>query len=276
MSVKTCSQIVIKNISEIKPYENNPRQNDKTVEALCKIIPKVGFNVPLYIDKDGIIIKGHARFQAAQALGMTEIPCIISDNTEEQNKLDRISDNKISELAEWDLQDLRYELEQIDGFDITDIGFELPKDDFMEVEYAQDEFEPYSAKDFNSAKLELLQKNNAQPKVTAEEFIQQNVTPQSAVVVNKDVPSPASVATPSTPSAPAPIAKEEVKETQSDKLHNQMYDVQTPRTFIPLSTYGKGVRQQWYVKEVLNGVERKYMKAVCDCCGEEVIVFLKD
>jgi len=55
-------QIVMKKLSEVKPYIRNPRKNDKTVELLCKIIPKVGFNVPLVIDEKGIIVKGHARF----------------------------------------------------------------------------------------------------------------------------------------------------------------------------------------------------------------------
>ena len=63
--IKIENQIVMKKVNEIKPYIRNPRKNDRTVELLCKIIPKVGFNVPLVIDKNGIIVKGHARFTAA-------------------------------------------------------------------------------------------------------------------------------------------------------------------------------------------------------------------
>ena len=90
-------QIVMKKISEVKPYIRNPRKNDKTVELLCKIIPKVGFNVPLVIDEKGIIVKGHARFTAAIRLGMKEIPCIVTHASEEAIKADRIADNKISD-----------------------------------------------------------------------------------------------------------------------------------------------------------------------------------
>ena len=63
------NQIVMKKISEVKPYVRNPRKNDKTVNLLVEIIPKVGFNVPLVIDRNGIIVKGHARYAAAIRLG---------------------------------------------------------------------------------------------------------------------------------------------------------------------------------------------------------------
>ena len=72
------NQIVMKKISEVKPYVRNPRKNDKTVNLLVEIIPKVGFNVPLVIDRNGIIVKGHARYSAAIRLGMEEIPCVVT------------------------------------------------------------------------------------------------------------------------------------------------------------------------------------------------------
>lgn len=141
MDIKICKKIVHKSITEIKPYWRNPRKNDKTVEALKNIIPKVGFNVPLYIDNEGVIIKGHARYRAAVQLGMTEIPCIISDNSEEQNRLDRIADNKISELAEWDLSTLQSEIDSISDmdFDFSSIGIEVDSGD-IEPQFSDDAF----------------------------------------------------------------------------------------------------------------------------------------
>ena len=118
------NEIVMKKISEIKPYIRNPRKNDKTVELLCKIIPKVGFNVPLVIDKNGIIVKGHARYVAAIRLGMEELPCIITHADEEAIKADRITDNKISEFSEWVNEELLHEIDMIDfDFDFTELGF---------------------------------------------------------------------------------------------------------------------------------------------------------
>lgn len=136
------NEIVMKKINEIKPYVRNPRKNDKTVELLCKVIPKVGFNVPLVIDEKGVIVKGHARFTAAIRLGMTELPCIISHASEEAIKADRIADNKISEFSEWINEELMHEIDMIDfDFDFTDLGFPAPTfddiptmDDFIEEE----------------------------------------------------------------------------------------------------------------------------------------------
>lgn len=155
MTIKIYDKIEVKKINDVKPYWRNPRKNDKTVEALIKVIPVVGFNVPIYIDNEGVIIKGHARYRSAVRLGMTEIPCIVSTNSEEQNRLDRISDNKVSELAEWDLGELRYELEQID-FNLEDIGFDLPKDDFMDDVYEQEEFNEVSEADFAKARQKII------------------------------------------------------------------------------------------------------------------------
>lgn len=132
MNIKVEDKIVMKKISEVKPYVRNPRKNDKTVEMLCKIIPKVGFNVPLVIDENGIIVKGHARFSAAIKLGMTEIPCIISHADPEAIKADRIADNKISEFSEWVNEELMHEIDMIDfDFDFTELGF--PKVDFDDI-----------------------------------------------------------------------------------------------------------------------------------------------
>lgn len=130
-------QIVMKKLSEVKPYIRNPRKNDKTVELLCKIIPKVGFNVPLVIDEKGVIVKGHARFTAAIRLGMQEVPCIVTHADEEAIKADRIADNKISEFSEWVNEELMHEIDSIDlDFDFTELGF--PKINFDDIPTAED------------------------------------------------------------------------------------------------------------------------------------------
>lgn len=130
-------KIVMKKISEIKPYIRNPRKNEKTVDLLCKVIPKVGFNVPLVIDEKGVIVKGHARFTAAIRLGMQELPCIVTHASEEAIKADRIADNKISEFSEWVNEELLHELDSIElDFDFTELGF--PSVSFEDIPSAED------------------------------------------------------------------------------------------------------------------------------------------
>lgn len=117
-------KIIMRDIMEIKPYIRNPRKNSKTIDMLVEIIPQVGFNVPIIIDKDGIIVKGHSRFAAALRLGMTEIPCIVSQNSDELNKLDRIADNRIAEFSKWDSSMLEFELDALTlPFDMLEFDF---------------------------------------------------------------------------------------------------------------------------------------------------------
>ena len=143
MGIQIENEIVMKKINEIKPYVRNPRKNDKTVDLLVKIIPKVGFNVPLVIEKEGVIVKGHARFTAAIRLGMTELPCIVTHADEEAIKADRITDNKISEFSEWVNDELMHEIDMLDfDFDFTELGFpSLNFDDIPSAEEFETELE---------------------------------------------------------------------------------------------------------------------------------------
>ena len=128
-------KIVMKKISEVKPYVRNPRKNDKTIDLLVEVIPKVGFNVPLVIDREGVIVKGHARYAAAIRLGMKEVPCVVTDADEETIKLDRLTDNKISEFSEWISEELLHEVDMLNldfDFDLEALGFPVVDDFDME------------------------------------------------------------------------------------------------------------------------------------------------
>ena len=100
-------------VNTIIPYWRNPRHNDRTVEWLIQIIPQYGFNVPIVLDKNNVVVKGHARLKAAKRLGMEMVPCIYTDNDDEVNKADRIADNKIQEMSFWDIAKLEMEFQRI-------------------------------------------------------------------------------------------------------------------------------------------------------------------
>ncbi len=118
--------VVWLNTDTIKPYNRNARYNDETVQKLVEIIPRVGFNQPIVIDKNNVIVKGHSRWKAAVRLGMEKVPCIVSENDDETNKLDRLADNKIQEFSKWNDELLATELASlnIDDIDMTDFGFD--------------------------------------------------------------------------------------------------------------------------------------------------------
>ena len=117
-------KITEKRLEDIRPYNNNPRLNDKAVDAVAASIKEFGFRVPILVDKNGVIIAGHTRLKAAEKLGLKKVPCIVADKlSEAEARQLRIVDNKTQELAKWDFAALADELENISGIDMDAFGF---------------------------------------------------------------------------------------------------------------------------------------------------------
>ena len=132
--------IIEKNLNDIKPYEKNPRKNDNAVKYVVNSIKKFGFKSPIVIDKNNVIVCGHTRYKASKKLGLEKVPCIVADDlTDEQIKAYRLADNKVSELAEWDIDLLGEELDDIFNIDMSDFGFDLTEEEEEETEIIEDE-----------------------------------------------------------------------------------------------------------------------------------------
>ena len=109
-------------------YARNPRKNDHAVDSVASAIREFGFRVPIVAKSDGTVVDGHLRLKAAAKLGLTEVPVILADDlTDAQIKAFRLSVNKVSEFAEWDIDLLKLEFEDLEaaGFDLTLTGFDL-------------------------------------------------------------------------------------------------------------------------------------------------------
>jgi ParB-like chromosome segregation protein Spo0J len=138
-------QIEMRKVSELIPYENNPRINDQAVDAVAASIKEFGFKVPVIVDRDDVVIAGHTRIKAARQLGMETVPTIKADDlTPEQVKAFRLADNMTAEKSKWDFERLYQELEELQkvdlDFDMADFGFELDMlDDYTEIK--EDEVE---------------------------------------------------------------------------------------------------------------------------------------
>lgn len=136
--------LIYVNIDDLKPYENNPRINDKAVDSVAKSIEEFGFKVPIVVDKNNVIVAGHTRWKASKKLGLDEVPVIVADDlTDDQIKAFRLADNKVGELADWDFSKLEEELANIE-MDMTKFDFnmkELEKEFAKNREVVEDDFD---------------------------------------------------------------------------------------------------------------------------------------
>lgn len=119
-------EIVSKALSELIPYEKNPRKiSDEAVNAVAESIQEFGFKNPILIDKDNVIIAGHTRRLASLKLGLERVPCVVVDDlTPQQIKALRLADNKTNELADWDIGELDLELADLLDMDMGRFGFD--------------------------------------------------------------------------------------------------------------------------------------------------------
>ena len=108
-------ELVKLKIADLKPYKNNPRYNDEAVDAVEESIRQAGYIAPIIVDENNEILAGHTRAKALYRMGETEVDCIVVTGlTEEQKRKFRLLDNKTAEIAEWDLEKLMVELENLD------------------------------------------------------------------------------------------------------------------------------------------------------------------
>lgn len=114
-------------IERVTPYARNPRKNEEAVAVVAASLQEFGWQQPLVVDADGVLLVGHTRLKAAQRLGWAEVPVQVArDLTPQQAKAYRIMDNRSGERAEWDMDLLALELEdlRLDDFDLDLTGFE--------------------------------------------------------------------------------------------------------------------------------------------------------
>lgn len=122
-------KIIEKKVADLIPYENNARINDGAVDAVANSIKEFGIKNPIIIDRDNVIVCGHTRIKACEKLGIEKVPCVVADDlTDEQIKAFRIADNSTAQIAEWDLEKLQAELENID-MDMVQFGLQEQIDD---------------------------------------------------------------------------------------------------------------------------------------------------
>lgn len=149
-------KIVYVPVEDLVPYDRNCKLHDNMTAYLRNMVKRVKFRVPIHLDENRVIISGHARRLVALELGMKRVPCIFdTDMSPEDVRLQRLADNRLTELSDYDLDMLGIEVVELKelGIAVEDFGldfnFDDPTegwDDIMEDEEEEadetDDFEP--------------------------------------------------------------------------------------------------------------------------------------
>lgn len=125
-------------IVDLLEYKNNAKEHPQwQIEQIVESIEKFGFNDPIAIDENNIIIEGHGRLYALQEMGVEEVECIrLSHLGENEKKAYILAHNKLTMNTEFDADLLAQELGEIEGIDMSSFGFlmdpliEVVEDDF--------------------------------------------------------------------------------------------------------------------------------------------------
>jgi 16S rRNA G966 N2-methylase RsmD len=120
-------KIEYRKLADLLPYVNNARtHSDEQVRQLAASIKEFGFNAPVAVDAQGMILCGHGRVMAAKKLGLKEVPTVcLSHLSPTQVKAYILADNKLALNAGWDADLLKIELEDLkeSDFDLNLTGF---------------------------------------------------------------------------------------------------------------------------------------------------------
>lgn len=113
-------------IDSIIPYDKNPRKNQGAISIVARSIQEFGWQQPIVVDEDRVVIVGHTRLEAAKQMGLESVPVLVAmDMTPEKVKAYRIADNQTGAIAEWDFELLKTELQdlQLLNYDLANTAF---------------------------------------------------------------------------------------------------------------------------------------------------------
>lgn len=104
------------NVEDVKPYPRNPRKNQSAIKAVANSIEQFGFEQPIVVDRNGVVIVGHTRLAAAKHLNLTKVPVVVAKNlTKEQvNATDlRTTRQTILRTGTWTCWTMSFQRSQI-------------------------------------------------------------------------------------------------------------------------------------------------------------------
>lgn len=149
-------------IDRLVPYIRNPRKNDAVVDKMVSAIEEFGFRIPIVAKSDGSVVDGHLRLKAARKLGMDEVPVALADElTDAQVKAFRILANRSANWADWDIELLSIELQELAdaefNLDLTGLNGTEIQDvlDAVDINFSHGKEKGLDGKGFNSGSVKV-------------------------------------------------------------------------------------------------------------------------
>lgn len=117
-------------VDEIIPYADNAKLHpERQIEQIRSSILEFGFNDPIAIDENNVVIEGNGRLMAIKDLGYKEVDCIrIEGLTEDQKRAYILVHNQLTMNTGFDIEILNKELEKIKDIDMTQFDLEIDID----------------------------------------------------------------------------------------------------------------------------------------------------
>ena len=139
-------------ITQVKPYPDNPRKiSDKAVDKVALSLKEFGWQQPIVVDKNNVIIAGHTRHRAAEKLGFREVPILRAVGlSDEKVRAYRFMDNRSHEESSWDWDKAVKEIsELLDGNKIDEalLGFDEGEFDYIKLRFQEMETDKQISKD---------------------------------------------------------------------------------------------------------------------------------
>lgn len=134
--VIVADDIDVRPLDALSEYDQNPKSHpSQQIEKIAASIREYGWDVPIVVDADGEIIKGHGRLRAAERLGLDRVPVIERDDlADDEARAARIADNRTSEST-WEMDTLGLEIDALDqhanDLDLDALGFDDDELDYF-------------------------------------------------------------------------------------------------------------------------------------------------
>jgi DNA modification methylase len=130
--VLVVSHLEVLNPRKLIPFTNNPKVHPESqIRRLMGSLREYGLVIPILIDKDNVIVAGHAVVEAAIRLNLEQVPCVRASHlTEAQRRAFAIAANRLAEDSSWDMDVLKAEMLRLRddfGVNLENTGF-LPRE----------------------------------------------------------------------------------------------------------------------------------------------------